>query len=238
MENAGLNFLNQGPVPSTDVPWGKPNDIYHPRLGVFKAIHKVSAELSKLGIDKRSKNAAQGFNFRGIDDVLNVLSAQLVDAGLIILPFVVNRIQTERTTKAGSTQYHVSLLVDFHLTAVEDGSVSVVRMAGEAADTADKATSKAMSMAYKYMAFDTFCIPVAGLDDADATSPEATYKAPPQGRTITPTIIEQIALAKDLDALLALKQQVAKYAKDPDWKEIKAAYAAKHGEYTAQKEAA
>ncbi|HXJ75457.1 MAG TPA: ERF family protein [Candidatus Dormibacteraeota bacterium] len=207
---------------------------YVARLGVLRAMHKVSARLSELGIDKRSENKAQGFNFRGIDDVLNVLSSVLVDAGLLIIPYVVSRTQTERTTKSGSTQYHVSLLVDYHLTAVEDGSTQVVRMASEAADTADKATSKAMSMAFKYMAFEAFCIPVEGLDDADHHTPEATVsKAAP-----APAILDDIAAAQNLTELLALKQRVAQYAKAPEWKEIKAAYAAQHEAFSSNKKAA
>ena len=39
-------------------------------------------------------------------------------------------------------------------------------------DTADKATNKAMSAAYKYMAMQVFCIPTQGDNDADAHTPE------------------------------------------------------------------
>jgi hypothetical protein len=39
-------------------------------------------------------------------------------------------------------------------------------------DSADKATNKAMSAAYKYAAMQAFCIPTSGDNDADATSHE------------------------------------------------------------------
>lgn len=53
-----------------------------------------------------------------------------------------------------------------------DGSRHTVSTFGEAMDSADKATNKAMSAAYKYMAMQTFCIPTEGDNDADATTPE------------------------------------------------------------------
>ena len=43
-------------------------------------------------------------------------------------------------------------------------------------DTADKATNKAMSAAYKYMAMEVFCIPTEGDNDADATTHEVKAK--------------------------------------------------------------
>ena len=50
-------------------------------------------------------------------------------------------------------------------------------------DSADKATNKAMSATYKYAAFQTFCIPTKGDNDADATThdvaPKAAKKAQP-----------------------------------------------------------
>ena len=44
-------------------------------------------------------------------------------------------------------------------------------------DSGDKATNKAMSAAYKYAMFQTFCIPVEGTPDADGDSHEVKAKA-------------------------------------------------------------
>jgi hypothetical protein len=53
------------------------------------------------------------------------------------------------------------------LVSAEDGSKHTARTFGEAMDSGDKATNKAMSAAYKYMAFQTFAIPTEGDNDAD-----------------------------------------------------------------------
>ena len=149
---------------------------------VYKAISAVSSYMSREGIGKNRKNDQQGYNFRGIDDVLNALSSALDMAGLVILPRVTERQCVERTTANGRTIFYVTVRVDFDLIAVEDGSTHTVTTYGEAMDSADKATNKAMSAAYKYLALLTFCIPVEGTPetDADYTTHEVkAAKAPP-----------------------------------------------------------
>ena len=65
---------------------------------------------------------------------------------------------------------------EFDFVSSADGSAHTVRTFGEAMDSGDKATNKAMSAAYKYAAFMTFAIPTEGDNDADATSHEVAAK--------------------------------------------------------------
>ena len=135
---------------------------------VYTGVLHVASEMAVEGIAKNRKNQGQGFVFRGIDDVLNSLSSKLVKANLIISPFVVERHVVERATPRGGALFYVTLTVDYTFTSAVDGSNFVVRAIGEAMDSGDKATNKAMSAAYKYAAFQTFCIPTDGDNDADA----------------------------------------------------------------------
>jgi hypothetical protein len=64
----------------------------------------------------------------------------------------------------------VSVKVAFDLVSAEDGSVHVIESYGEALDAGDKAPSKAITAAFKYAVLQTFCIPVAGTEDADSTT--------------------------------------------------------------------
>jgi hypothetical protein len=137
-------------------------------MKVYEAIKNVAAAMSHDGISKARKNAQQGYNFRGIDDVLNALSSALIEAGLVILPRVTERVVTERETKNGGALFYVTVKVEFDLVAVEDGSKHTIITYGEAMDSADKATNKAMSAAYKYLALLTFCIPTEAAPDTDA----------------------------------------------------------------------
>lgn len=156
-------------------------------MKVYSAIGAVTAALSVGGIAKGRKNTQQGYNFRGIDEVLNALSGELVAAGLVVLPRVVERTTTERATKTGGALFYVTVKVDFDLVAIEDGSKHTVTTYGEAMDSADKATNKAMSAAYKYMALQAFCIPTEGTPDADEQTHEvAAQRTQPAPRAPAP----------------------------------------------------
>ena len=142
----------------------------HPPPAVYSAIAAVAGSIAKQGIAKDKRNSQQGYNFRGIDDVYNALAPHLADAGLVILPRVLSRLQTERESRKGDALFNVVVEVEFDFIAAADGSRHTVKTFGEAMDSADKATNKAMSAAYKYAAMQAFCIPTAGDNDADATS--------------------------------------------------------------------
>ena len=139
-------------------------------MEVLKAINLIQAELSKVGISKDQQNRQQGFQFRGIDAVYNSLAAFLAAHQLVVLPQVLTRNETVRQTNKGGLIYNVVVEVEYTLYSPKDGSTVSCRLIGEGMDTADKATSKAMSVAYKYWALQTFCIPLSGEPDADHDS--------------------------------------------------------------------
>jgi hypothetical protein len=146
---------------------------------VYQAISFVQADLCEEGITKGRRNSSQGYNFRGIDDVYNVLSPILAKHGLCIVPRMINRTCEEVPTKSGGSMRYVVVEAEFDLVSSEDGSSHTIRTFGEAMDTADKATNKAMSAAYKYAAFQAFAIPTEGNEDADAVTPEPAARSAP-----------------------------------------------------------
>ena len=148
-------------------------------IGVYKAINAVQGDLAKEGITKSRKNQQQGYNFRGIDDVFNALSPLLARHGLCILPRILTRNCEERQSKSGGVMSYVTVEAEFDFVCASDGSRHVVRTFGEAMDSADKATNKAMSAAYKYAAFQAFAIPTEGDNDADAHTPQPAPKQQP-----------------------------------------------------------
>lgn len=137
-------------------------------MKVYQAIGAVSQAMSSQGISKSRNNQQQGYKFRGIDDVLNALSAALVASGLVILPRCTERTVVERQTAKGGAIFNVTCRVEFDLVSTEDGSKHTVCTFGEAMDSADKATNKAMSAAYKYLALLVFCIPTEASPETDA----------------------------------------------------------------------
>src|SRR5688572_995610 len=113
--------------------------------GVYKAIAKVQGELAKEGIAKDRKNEQQKYMFRGIDDIYNALSAKLSASGLCIMPRYGEPQRTEKKSKSDSLLFCVSIKGEFDFVCAEDGSKHTVEVYGEAMDSGDKATNKAMS---------------------------------------------------------------------------------------------
>jgi len=152
-------------------------------MKIYKAINAVQTELSTIGITKdRTNSQGSGYKFRGIDDVYNAISPLLAKHGLCILPRVLTRECVERISKSGGALFYVTVEVEFDFVSAEDGSKHTVKTFGEAMDSGDKATNKAMSAAYKYAAFQAFSIPTESDNDADAVthlvqSTEETIKA-------------------------------------------------------------
>jgi hypothetical protein len=150
---------------------------------VYKAISLVTAEMSKVGISKDNKNLQQNYKFRGIDDVYGALSPMLAKHMLCILPRVMDRTVTEQQSKSGGILFYTVLRVEFDLVSAKDGSKHTICTVGEAMDSGDKSSNKAMSAAYKYACFQAFCIPTEGDNDADATTHEPMKL---DGPTLTP----------------------------------------------------
>jgi len=75
--------------------------------------------------------------------------------------------------------FYVVVDAEYDFISAEDGTRHTAKVYGEAMDSADKATNKAMSAAYKYACLQTFCIPTEGDNDADGTTHEVQPEAPP-----------------------------------------------------------
>lgn len=157
---------------------------------VYAAITRCTASLAKEGISKDRKNIQQGYAFRGIDDVYNAMAPVLAEHKLTILPNYTSREVTERIVKRSQgpdgVLFYVTVKGEFAFVSAEDGSSHTVVTYGEAMDSGDKATNKAMSAAYKYACMQAFAIPTEGDNDADATTheivPAPSYVAPSQKR--------------------------------------------------------
>lgn len=170
-------------------------------------------DLAEIGIAKTGRNREQNYAFRGIDSVYNALAPVLVSNKLLITPSVKERTQSERTTKHGSIMYHVCLHVCYTFTSVDDGSQYEIVAYGEATDMQDKATSKALSMAYKYMVLQAFCVPLEGMDDADETTPPETVPKPEPQESTAEERLELWDLIRNCDEDAELRKYAERFVK-------------------------
>lgn len=185
-------------------------------MHVYEAIAAITASLSKVGIAKGRKTQQSGgasFSFRGIDDVLNALSPLLAEQKLCIFPRVTNRASVERQTKSGGALFYTTVNAEFDFVSAVDGSKHTAATIGEAMDSGDKSTNKAMSIAYKYAVFLTFCVPIEGTPDADGEVYEISGAKPLDENTLT-DLLTGIADAGTKEELLAAFKLACKVAKD------------------------
>ncbi len=139
------------------------------KLGIYKAIAGVIADIGTVGKDKINKQ--QGFKYRSVDDVYSVLNPALAKNKVFILPEILEQSRETRTNKNGTQITWVTLKIRYTIFS-DDGSFVETVLLGEAMDTGDKAINKAMAIAYKYLCFQVFCIPVEDMEDPDAERPE------------------------------------------------------------------
>jgi len=139
---------------------------------VYQRVLAILDELPAIGKDQR--NEQQKFMYRGHDDVMAALNPLLGKHGVFMVPRVIDRVATDtRTTGKGSTMYEVNLHVEYTFTG-RGGDSFVASAWGEGTDMGDKATNKAMTMAFKNVIAQVFALTTHELSDADATSPEHT----------------------------------------------------------------
>lgn len=140
---------------------------------IYKAINEVMKEIGAVG--KNQKNLQQGFMYRGIDAVMNAINPALTNHGVFVVPEVLEQTREERTTNKGNLLIYSICKIKFSFFA-EDGSHIEAITIGEGMDSGDKATNKAMSIAFKYACFQVFCIPTEEMVDPDAECHEVKPK--------------------------------------------------------------
>ena len=136
---------------------------------IYKAIIGVMAEIN--AIEKDRKNQQQGFAYRGIDDVMNELHAALTKNKVFVVPEVLNEERSTGKTRSGGDLFYTRLKIRFTFYTDDGSSVSAV-VIGEAMDSGDKASNKALSIGLKYAMLQVFCIPTEDEKDSDAQSPQ------------------------------------------------------------------
>lgn len=136
---------------------------------IYRAISNVMQDIGAVG--KNQRNTTQGFMFRGIDAVMNAISPSLIKHKVFVVPETLEQIREERTSSKGTQLIYSICKIKYTFYAEDGSSVSAITI-GEGMDSGDKATNKAMAIAFKYACFQVFCIPTEEMIDPDSESPE------------------------------------------------------------------
>jgi len=156
---------------------------------VYAALAAVMADVDHVA--KRDQNKTQGFNFRGIDAVVNAVGPALRKHKVIVVPEVERYEYGTLTTSNGRAMGHARLVVSFTFYG-PDGSSIRSSAAGEAFDSGDKATPKAHSVAFRTALLQALALPT---DDPDPD--QFAYERGAPGAPPAPPPPDPVTLAKN-----------------------------------------
>lgn len=155
---------------------------------IYQTINAIMEEIEPIG--KNSVNKQQGFKYRGIDAVMNALQPLFAKHKLFCIPEVLSSIREDRTSSKGNLLIYSIIRVKYTFYA-EDGSHIESVVEGEGMDSGDKATNKALAIAFKYACFQLFCIPTEEVSpDPDKETHELKDDIPAHPDPIIPDIIQ------------------------------------------------
>jgi len=131
------------------------------QVTVVQALSAVMADVGAVG--KGDTNRSQGWSFRGVDSVVNAVSPALRKHGVVVVPFVEDHEVATVQTSGGKPMQSVRVKVTYTFYG-PGGDTVVARSVGEAFDSGDKATAKAMSVALRTCLLQSLMLPT---DDPD-----------------------------------------------------------------------
>lgn len=177
---------------------------------IYEAIPLITGLVSP--IVKGRENKAQGYKFRGIDDVYAVLNLLFAQYGVSALPEILSSNHEQAgSTKSGSSMWRHQVKVRYWLTDSYGARVGA-DAEGEGMDTGDKATGKAQSVAFKAMCFQVFCIPTGEKiePNIDAEDDDPKVDAKPANGTARP--VEKPVAKEDpsVKLCLGIKERIVK----------------------------
>lgn len=135
---------------------------------IYSALLDAAQEIGAIKKGDVNRAAGGGYNFRGVDRVVNATSPAFHKHQILVFPQVLDH--TYRQQQVGSKQTTMqSVVVRVRYTFVHAGDGSEVEavVIGEAGDSGDKATPKAMSVALRTALLQTLMLPT---DEPDPDS--------------------------------------------------------------------
>ena len=173
-------------------------------LTIAQALNEVMKQVG--AVKKNDRNASQGFNFRGIDAVVNAVSPALQKYGVIVVPSVEDyEYASVEIGKNRTVMGHVKVKVTYTFIGAGGDAIKAT-VVGEAMDSGDKATAKAMSVAFRTALLQTLSLPT---DEPDPDS--QSYERSEKVVVDTTALAKAISEASELETLAKLGAYITKY---------------------------
>ena len=185
---------------------------------IYESVNRVMRDVTSLG--KTQKNQHQGFNFRGIDDVMNHCGPAMRKHGVVAAPIKVEAVAGEKQLR-NSVAKSMDLIVTIRWANTE-GEFMDTQVAAEAFDSGDKATAKAMSVALRTAYLQVLCLPTEEPDPDSFSYQLATSDQRAE-------FLEELKTITDLDAMRRLQAKAKRFNAVKEWAEAGKALASSGG---------
>jgi hypothetical protein len=130
------------------------------QVPVHVAWARVMADVQSISKADRRDDVGGRYNFRGVDRVVNAVGPALRRHGVLVLPTrIVSTEYGEARTSKGTVMQECKVVVEWTVRGPKGDDLPVLHSAGQATDTQDKATSKAISVAQRVLFLTSLQIP-------------------------------------------------------------------------------
>lgn len=173
------------------------------KLTVFEAWSKVMEDVQAIKKSQRNNAPNANYNFRGIDAVMNAVGPVLRKHGVFVVPETATASYRDVLTSTGKPSREATVMVHYRVYGPAGDSFPMCSP-GEAMDSGDKGTPKAMSVAYRTVLLQALTIPT---DEPDPGS--QTYERAQGAPSHAPADEHQVQLT-------AVKRRLMKAARTLD----------------------
>lgn len=148
---------------------------------VHVAWARVMADVQSITKSDRRDDTGGHYNFRGVDRVVNAVGPALRRHGVLVIPTRVLEVTyREARTSKGNVMQDCTVRVQWTVRGPEGDDLPPMESAGQATDTQDKSTAKAMSVAQRVLFLTALHIPTndpdvdRGHERGSAPAPKAS----------------------------------------------------------------
>jgi hypothetical protein len=136
-----------------------------PDVPVHIAWARVMADVQSITKADRRDDSGGRYSFRGVDRVVNAVGPALRRHGVLVLPTKIVAIEyREARTAKGTVMQDCTVTVQWTVRGPAGDDLPPLESAGQATDTQDKATSKAISVAQRVLFLASLQVPTEDPD--------------------------------------------------------------------------
>lgn len=163
---------------------------------IHALVATIKASVGAVG--KTNRNQDQGYDFRGVDDVVNAVAPLLNEHRVIVAPVSTVASHRDVQTSRGKSARECTVTVTYRWFGPAGDHLDT-QVAGEAMDQGDKGAAKAQSVAYRTCLIQTLNLPTHDRDPDHDTYERADQQAEVDPAAELRSEIAELAQSKGYD---------------------------------------